>query len=149
MQRLVASGLLRFAEERAELHRSPSLPREPAEAEAPDRTRTEAVAEADRAMRMAKALADGGCPEEAPPLLAKALRATARALMAVRGEPAPETPADSDLRRLVEAGALPSEALGLVDAAKAPPADVTPLFAVAGRVLATVRRNEPGLMAAE
>jgi hypothetical protein len=149
MQRLVASGLLRFADERSELLRSSSLPREPAEAQAPERARAEAMADADRAMRMAKALADGGCPEEAPPLLAKALRATARALMALRGEEVPESPADSDLRRLVEAGALPSEALGLVEAVKAPPADVAPLFAVAGRVLATVRRNEPGLMAAE
>jgi hypothetical protein len=148
MQRLVASGLLRFSEERVELHRSPELPRESAETEAPDRARA-AVVEAERAMRMAEALAKGGCPEEAPPLLVKALRATARALLAARGEPTPETPADSDLRRLVEAGALPSEALNLIEAARAPSADVAPLFAAANRVLSAVRRNEPRMMAAE
>jgi len=149
MRRLVASGLLRFAEERVELHRSPELPREPAETDTPDRARVEAVVEAERAMRMAEALAKGGCPEEAPPLLAKALRATARALLAARGEPAHETPADSDLRRLVDAGALPPEALGLIEAAKTPSADVASLFAAAARVLSAVRRNEPRMMAAE
>ena len=109
MRRLAAAGMLHFTRESQELYRSPALPLE-TRAREPDEARSaQAILDADRALRMAKTLADGGFPEEAPALLAKSLRAMTTALMAARGEaPASaESDVDADIRRLVECGALP------------------------------------------
>jgi hypothetical protein len=112
------------------------------------------VAEADRALRMAKTLAEGGFPEEAPALLAKSLHAMASALMAARGEmPAgAQRAANADIHRLVECGALPTEALGLLDATRSASGaatvdDVAPLLSSTTRILTAIGRNEPSLTA--
>ena len=84
MRRLAAMGLLQFKREARELYRSVALPadaltgdrasgRTPVASDelwAPDGRGTQAMAEADRALRMAKTLADGGFPEAAPAQLA-------------------------------------------------------------------------------
>lgn len=106
------------------------------------------MAEADKALRMAKVLAAGGFPEEAPALLAKALEKTAAALMSVRGESANDT-AGADVRYLVERNVLGAEALDLLDAAQPDAAlpEVATLLSTAGRILAEAARNEPKLRA--
>ena len=124
MRRLAASGLLHFTQASRELYRSAALPSEPAAAKAaPDGRGSQAVAEADRALRMAKTLTDGGFPEEAPALLAKSLHAMAAALMAARGESASGASGagNADIRRLVDCGSLPAQALVLLDALRSPP----------------------------
>lgn len=154
MRRLAAMGLLQFTDEAHELYRSPVMPLEAPVAKDPDWRGATAIAEADRALRMAKTLAEGGFPEEAPALLAKSLRAMAAALMAARSE-APagaEGAANADIRRLVECGALPTEALALLDATRlvssaATVADVAPLLSSTTRILTAIGRNEPSLTA--
>ncbi|MBY6240292.1 DEAD/DEAH box helicase [Methylosinus sp. Sm6] len=146
-RRLAEAGLLRFSGEPRELHRSSALPREDG---APAMRRGgDAMAEADRTLRMARTLAEGGFPEEAPPLLARALRAAAQALLAARGEQAADS-GDEDLRRLVACGALPDETLPVLEAMRVLPTDagvaeVAPLLSSAARIVATIRRNEPSL----
>jgi hypothetical protein len=154
MGRLAAAGMLHFTRGSQELYRSPALPLEP-RAREPDEARgAQAIHDADRALRMAKTLADGGFPEEAPALLAKSLRAMTTALIAARGE-APagaENDIDADIRRLVECGALPANALALHEtmrsASGAATADeVAPLLASTRRILTMIGRNEPILAA--
>jgi hypothetical protein len=149
MQRLAVSGLLQLAAGAREFYRSPALPTEPrAEASAERRSPEADAAEAERALRMAKALTESGFPEEAPGLLAKSLRATAAALASARGESAE----DDAVRRLVDCGALADEALALFDTTQSAPKDVTeadvaPLLAAMSRILAAAQRNEPRLWA--
>jgi hypothetical protein len=159
MGRLAAAGLLQFTDGGRELYRSPVLPMESLATEsptagAPERRGAQAVAEADRALRMAKTLAEGGFPEEAPALLAKSLHTMASALMAARGEtPAgAQGAANADIHHLVECGALPAEALGLLDATRSASGaatvdDVAPLLSSTTRILAAIERNEPSLAA--
>jgi superfamily II DNA or RNA helicase len=151
MQRLVEAGLLHFAHEARVLHRSPALqPEAPQDEPTPDRARaSRAMAEADRALRMAKTLAAGGFPEEAPPLLARSLRSMVDALTAARGA-ASVGGADTEMRGLVESGALPPEALSVLEAAAdgGSGANLDPMFAATARIMAAIRRNEPGLAAA-
>jgi superfamily II DNA or RNA helicase len=152
MQRLVEAGLLHFAHEARVLHRSPALqPEPPHEEPKPDRGRaSRAMAEADRALRMAKTLAAGGFPEEAPPLLARSLRSMVDALTAARGGGSVGG-GDAEMRGLVESGALPREALSVLEAVSAEgasSANLDPMFAATTRVMAAIRRNEPGLAAA-
>jgi len=152
MQRLVEAGLLHFAHEARVLHRSPALQVETAAGDerAPDRARaSRAMAEADRALRMAKTLAAGGFPEEAPPLLARSLRAMVEALTAARGA-ASAVGSDAEIRGLIESGALPPEALSVLEAAAdgASDANLDPMFAATARIMTAIRRNEPGLAAA-
>jgi hypothetical protein len=147
MRRLAASGALKFANEGRDYFRSPGLPAEPrAEAGSDVRSAQAAAIEAERGLGMAKALAEGGYPEEAPPLLAKSLQAMASALAATRGE----TTQGADIRRLVDVGALTDEALALLDATRAAPKDATidlvaPLLASMSRIFAAARRNTPSL----
>ena len=107
------------------------------------------MAEADRALRMAKTLAAGGFPEEAPPLLARSLRAMVEALTAARGA-ASDVGSDAEIRGLIESGALPPEALSVLEAAAdgASDANLDPMFAATARIMTAIRRNEPGLAAA-
>lgn len=154
MRRLAAAGLLQFSFEAQELHRARGLPaKSPVAASAAPRG-AEAIAEADRTLRMAKTLADGGFPEEAPALLAKSLRAMATALLATRGDASAhgQRAADSDIRRLVDCGALPSEAMVILQetqplSSAATIEGVAPALASTARILATIMRNEPGLTA--
>jgi hypothetical protein len=159
MQRLAASGLLQFTHQPRVLHRSAALPAQPAEADAPasDRRAEELAAEAQRTLRMAKVLACGGFPEEAPALLAKAVQKAAAARMAERAElPAGVSSAsDTDVRRLMERGDLPADVFAILEAgqpsAGAPAPDVLDgLVAAAERALAAVecRVAEPSLRAA-
>ena len=108
------------------------------------------MADADRWLRMAKVLFAGGFADEASPLLAKSLRSVALALAAKRGESAAASGPDDDIRRLVDEAALPAEALTVLEATNsavgpATASDVEPLIAATARILASVRRNEPGL----
>ncbi|MFI5013523.1 MAG: DEAD/DEAH box helicase [Hyphomicrobiales bacterium] len=154
MRRLAATGLLQFTHEARVLHRSSALPAETSGAAISDARAAESMAEADRGLRMAKVLATGGFPEEAPVLLAKALRNVATALLTTQDE-APAgggAAADTDIRRLVERAALPSEALAVLEATApsaslATPDDVASLLSATARIMAAVRRNEPRLSA--
>jgi superfamily II DNA or RNA helicase len=152
MRRLAAAGLLQFTHEARTLHRSPVLPIEAIGAEPGDEKASEAMAEADRTLRMAKVLAAGGFPEEAAPLLARTLRSVAAALTAKRGGKLADSGAEGDIRRLVKEAALPTEALAVFEATNlgAPSltaSEVDPLIAATTRILASVRRNEPSLSA--
>ncbi len=147
MRRLAAAGLLSFTHEARPLHRSPALAPESPEPKPDDARGAAAMADADRCLRMAKVLFAGGFAEEASPLLAKSLRSVAVALSAKRGEAAA---ADGEIERLVDEAALPAEALTVLEATtSAVPAvtasSVEPLIAATARILASVRRNEPGL----
>jgi len=143
MQRLAASGLAQLAESVREHYRSPTLPTKPS---LESRSATADAAEADRSLRMAKALTEAGFPEEAPALLSRSLRAMASALATARGEGAQS----GDIRRLVNCGALAEEALTLLEATEARSEAVTaeevaPLLVSMGRVLTAAQRNEPRL----
>jgi hypothetical protein len=98
---------------------------------------------------MAKTLAAGGFPEEAPPLLARSLRSMVEALTAARGTESVGG-AEIEMRGLVASGALPPEALSVLEAAAdgASSANLDPMFAATARVMAAIRRNEPALAAA-
>jgi hypothetical protein len=162
MQRLAASGLMQFSHAPRVLHRSGALPVQQAErkvdADAPavDRRGEELMAEAERTLRMARVLASGGFPEEAPTLLAKAVQKAAAARMAERAELAAgvSSAADTDVRRLVERGELPADVFAILDASQ--PSAGTPapdvlngLVAAAERALtAAGGKAEPSLRAA-
>ena len=120
MRRLAAAGLLQFTHEARVLHRSSALHEAGAEALPADQRSGPLMAEAQRSLRMAKVLASGGFPEEAPALLAKALQKAGAAQMAERAElPADASAAtDADIRRLVQRGALPGDALAILDASQ-------------------------------
>jgi hypothetical protein len=79
--------------------------------------------EAGRALRKARLLATGGFPEDAPPLLLKALQKAAAARLASRSELPPGMAAagdlgasDDEIRRLAASDALPVAALEILDA---------------------------------
>jgi hypothetical protein len=122
MQRFAASGLLQFTHQSRLLHRSAGLSGQPAEVDAPppERRAEELMAEAQRTLRMARVLASGGFPEEAPALLAKAVQKAAAARMAERSElvAGASSVADNDIRRLVERGDFPPDALAVLDASQ-------------------------------
>jgi hypothetical protein len=149
MRRLAATGLVQFTHESRVLHRAPAFGEDAVAAIAPDLRIADLMAEADRALRMAKVLAAGGFPEEAPTLLAKALAKAAAARLAECGELPTAAPiaSDADIRRLVDRKDLPAEALDLLDAtqpsAGCPNAGaVARLVSAAERVLAANGRSE-------
>ena len=158
MQRFAASGLLQFTHESRLLHRSAMLAEQGAAAPAPDQRSGQLMAEAQRALRMAKVLASGGFPEEAPALLAKVLQKAGAARMAERSElPAgASTATDMDIRRLVERGEFSANALAILDASQScaePAADdmIDALVSTAEQILAAVGGHvpaEPSLRAA-
>ena len=153
MQRLAGAGLLQFTNNGQDLYRSSAMLRETPAVEDVARQGRAAMGEAGRALGMAQTLANGGFPEEAPALLAKSLRAMAAALMAARGETlAGAAIASGDIRRLVDSGAMPGEALVILDAThsvheNASLADIAPLLSSTTRILAAISRNEPSLQA--
>ena len=158
MQRFAASGLLQFTHESRLLHRSITLVEQTADAPAPDQRSQQLMAEAQRALRVAKVLASGGFPEEAPPLLAKVLQKVGAARMAERQElPAGASIAsDMNIRRLVERGEFPADALAILDASQPSAGFPTPdamrgLVSMAEQILATIGGRvpaEPSLRAA-
>jgi hypothetical protein len=78
----------------------------------------ELLGQAERALRMARVLATGGFPEEALPLLAKAIGHAAAAKLSALGEPpagvSVATP--MQMRDLVERGVLPTPVLNVLAA---------------------------------
>jgi hypothetical protein len=66
MRRLATAGLLRFTHEPRVLHRSAAIPKEAAAAAMLDSPADQVMREAERSLQMAKVLAAGGFPEEAP-----------------------------------------------------------------------------------
>jgi hypothetical protein len=147
MRRLATSGLLQFTHESRVLHRSAALNEEGAESSSPDERSAQLLAEAQRSLGMAKVLASGGFPEEAPALLARVLQKAAAARMAERAElPTGATAAtDMDIRRLIEQDVLPADALAILDASQ-PSAgpqvddDIKVLIAAAEQFLAAITR---------
>jgi hypothetical protein len=114
MRRLQASGILQLVEGSGRvLHRAPGF----AEADQPAGEATTRASElrtqAARTLRMARVLATGGFPEEAPPLIAKAIGQGAAARLSALGELpdgiAMATPVQ--IRVLVERGVLPPQAV--------------------------------------
>jgi hypothetical protein len=119
MQRLAAGGMITMMPDEAHvLHRSPELVRAlDGGGDSPERT-DELRRNAERWLRMARVLAAGGFPEEALPLVAKAISTGAAAKLAALGElaagAASATPAQ--VRQLVERGALLPQADSMVPA---------------------------------
>ncbi len=113
LRRLAKSGMVSLTEApRRVLHVSPDLADHRAAPDAAAARTSGWRAEAERSVKMATVLAAGGFPEEAPPLLAKALRHALAARLNASGE-GDIDPALADLnqvRRLVKPGALSSEA---------------------------------------
>jgi hypothetical protein len=158
MQRFAASGLLQFTHESRLLHRSATLIEQRADASAPDQRSGRLIEEAQRTLRMAKVLASGGFPEEAPALLAKVLQKAGAARMAERAElPAGASIAsDTDIRRLMERGEFPAETLAILNASQPsaglPAPDViNALVSTVEQILTAIGRDvpaEPSLRAA-
>ncbi len=113
MRRLAASGMIMLAEDQTRvLHRSPDFAVAADPSFDPQARATELRGEAERSLRMARVLAAGGFPEEAPPLIAKAIGIGAAARLAALGELAAgvsiATPAQ--VRDLVDRGILAAQA---------------------------------------
>jgi superfamily II DNA or RNA helicase len=113
MRRLAASGMITLAEGQSRvLHRSPDLAVAADPSFDPQARATELRSEAERSLRMARVLAAGGFPEEALPLIAKAIGIGAAARLAALGELAAgvamATPAQ--VRDLVDRGILAAQA---------------------------------------
>jgi hypothetical protein len=114
MRRLQSSGILQLVEGSGRvLHRAPGFD-EPDQAVGGLQARTgELRVAAERTLRMARVLAAGGFPEEAPPLIAKAIGQGAAARLSALGELpdgiAMATPVQ--IRALVERGVLPPQAV--------------------------------------
>ena len=150
MQRLAAAGMLQFTHNFRLLHRSAAFVAVTGETTPPDGRAPQFMDEAERALRMAKVLATGGFPEEAPLLLAKALQKACAALMTECAELSAGATAasDSDIRRLIERKAVPLEAQAILDAIQsnvvpADSEDIGALLASAERCLAAI--GAPGV----
>ena len=113
MRRLSASGMITMAEGQSRvLHQSPDFTAAADPSVDPQARLAELRGEAERALRMARVLAGGGFPDEALPLIAKAIGVGAAARLASLGQLAAgatmATPAQ--MRDLVERGALAPQA---------------------------------------
>jgi superfamily II DNA or RNA helicase len=137
MQRLLSTGIVQLAHGPARvLHRAPKLADTEEESTAAAKARAAALREqADRAIRMARALAAGGFPEEALPLLSKAIAHAGAAMLAAFGElPADiSTATSAQIRELVDRRALPSQAVTVIDGLS--PTSGTPSGAEVERLL--------------
>ena len=114
MRRLEATGMLKLADGTSRvLHRAPELAGADQVPGDPSSRLAELLKQAERSLRMAKVLAAGGFPEEASPLIARAIGHGAAAKLSLLGELSAgismATPAQT--RALVERGALPSRTL--------------------------------------
>ena len=87
MRRLVASGMVTLADGQSRvLHQSPDLAAAADPNFDPQARAAELRGEAERSLRMARVLAAGGFPEEALPLITKAISISAAARLATLGE---------------------------------------------------------------
>jgi hypothetical protein len=113
MRRLAAGGMITMAESQARvLHQSPELAG-PGDPTPESRARVGTLrAQAERALGMARALATGGFPDEALPLIAKAITAGAAAQLAALGELAlgATLASPAQVHDLVQRGALAPQA---------------------------------------
>lgn len=113
MRRLAASGMITMADGQSRvLHQSPDFAAATDRSFDPQVRTTELRAEAERSLRMAHVLAAGGFPDEALPLIAKAIGIGAAARLAALGELAAGTTmaAPAQVRDLVDRGALAPQA---------------------------------------
>jgi hypothetical protein len=148
MRRLQSSGILQLVQGTGRvLHRAPEFADIEDQAGGSTARAAELRGQAERTLRMAKVLASGGFPEEAPPLIAKAIGQGAAARLSALGELpdgiAMATPAQ--IRALVERNALPPQAVdALASPAAAAPsaAEVDELLDAAAQVLATCGTGE-------
>ncbi len=113
MRRLAASGMIVMAEAQSRvLHQSADFAAAADPSVDPHARAAELRADAERSLRMARVLADGGFPEEALPLVAKAIGVGAASRLAALGELAAgatiATPAQ--VRDLIDRGALAAQA---------------------------------------
>jgi superfamily II DNA or RNA helicase len=113
MRRLAASGMILMAEAQSRvLHRSPDFTAAADPDFDPGKRAAELRTEAEKSLRMAGVLATGGFPDEARPLVAKAIGTAAASRLAARGELSPgaaiATPAQ--VRDLIDRGALAVQA---------------------------------------
>jgi superfamily II DNA or RNA helicase len=87
MRRLAQSGMISLAEGQSRvLHQSPNLAAAADPSFDPQARAAELGGEAERSLRMARVLAAGGFPQEALPLIAKAIGIAAAARLAALGE---------------------------------------------------------------
>ena len=119
VRRLAASGMIGLPEGASRvLHRSADLAAADDPRFDPQARASELRVQAERSLRMARVLAAGGFPEEALPLLAKAVGSGVAARLAELGELAAgaslATPAQ--IRDLLDRGALPRQADGVLSA---------------------------------
>jgi hypothetical protein len=123
LQRLQARGMLQFAQPVARvLYRAPGFAG-CADAEGMRAERAAGLGrQADRVLRMAQVLCTGGFPEEAAPLLAKAIGHAGAARLARLGELVADasTATADELRNLVERKAFPEHALAILDTLATP-----------------------------
>ena len=113
MRRLAASGMIVMAESQSRvLHQSPDFVAAADPGVNPQARAVELRAAAEKSLRMARVLAAGGFPDEALPLVAKAIGTGAASKLAALGELAAgatmATPAQ--VRDLVDRGALAAQA---------------------------------------
>jgi superfamily II DNA or RNA helicase len=144
MRRLQSSGILQLVDGTGRvLHRAAEFTDIEVAGGSSAGRAAELRAQAGRTLRMAQVLASGGFPEEAPPLIAKAIGQGAAARLAALGELpdgiAMATPAQ--IRALVERNALPPQAVdalaGLAPTAATPSAaEVDELLDATAQVLA-------------
>jgi hypothetical protein len=113
MRRLAASGMIALAEGRSHvLHQSPDFVVAADPSFDPQMRATELCGEAERSLRMARVLAAGGFPEEARPLIAKAIGMGAAARLAALGElpPGVSTATPTQIREMVDRGVFAPQA---------------------------------------
>jgi hypothetical protein len=119
MRRLAANGMITLAESQSRvLHQSPDVVVAADPSFDPQKRAANLLGEAERALRMAHVLAAGGFPEEALPLVAKAIGIGAGAKLAMLGElmagVSMATPAQ--VRDLVDRGVLAPQTEAILSA---------------------------------
>jgi hypothetical protein len=151
MRRLEGTGMIKLAEATSRvLHRAPELAEVVQDSGASTRL-AELLRQADRSLRMAKVLATGGFPEEAAPLVARAISHGAAAKLALLGELSSDvsmaTP--GQIRALVARGALPSQTLATLAAlgpgTGVPSSELSGLVDDAAQIIAACGELEPSL----
>jgi len=114
LRRLAASGMIAMTEGQPRvLHQSPDFAAATEPGIDPRQRSAELRAEAEKSLRMARVLAGGGFPDEALPLVAKAIGIAAASKLAALGELASGTATmatPAQVRDLVDRGALPAQA---------------------------------------
>jgi superfamily II DNA or RNA helicase len=144
LQRLQASGMIQIMDgDPRVLHRAAGLA-DTAEEDATNLLKTRLAAlrgEAERSLRMARVLAAGGFPEEARPMLAKAIQHGAAVMLAARGELQADATAatTAQIRSLIDSNAIPEHAaatLGAIMSGASSATGIDQLLTATGEVVA-------------